>query len=86
MAQGAGVAITGRNKTTLDAAAKELGPNLLAFRADVLDSKARELIFNEIKDEFGHLDIVWRSAFSPAPVSSPDARERGGSGNYVRRL
>jgi NAD(P)-dependent dehydrogenase (short-subunit alcohol dehydrogenase family) len=49
VAEGARVAITGRNKTTLDAAAKELGHNLLAFRADVLDSKARELVFNEIK-------------------------------------
>ena len=62
VAEGARVAITGRNKTTLDAAAKELGHNLLAFRADVLDSKARELIFKEIKDEFGHLDIVFANA------------------------
>jgi NAD(P)-dependent dehydrogenase (short-subunit alcohol dehydrogenase family) len=35
VAQGARVAITGRNKTTLAAAAKELGKNLLAFQADV---------------------------------------------------
>jgi NAD(P)-dependent dehydrogenase (short-subunit alcohol dehydrogenase family) len=62
VAEGARVAITGRNKTTLDAAARELGHNLLAFRADVFDSKARELIFNEIKDEFGHLDIVFANA------------------------
>jgi len=62
VAEGARVAITGRNKTTLDAAARELGHNLLAFRADVLDSKARELVFNEIKDEFGHLDIVFANA------------------------
>jgi len=62
VAEGARVAITGRNKTTLDAAARELGHNLLAFRADVLDSKARELIFKEIKDEFGHLDIVFANA------------------------
>ena len=31
VAEGARVAITGRNKTTLDAAAKELGHNLLAL-------------------------------------------------------
>ena len=43
VAAGARVAITGRNNTTLDAAAKELGQNALTFRADVLDSKAREV-------------------------------------------
>ena len=45
VAEGARVAITGRNKTTLDAAAKELGKNLLAFQADILDAKAREIVF-----------------------------------------
>src|SRR5208282_329533 len=38
--EGARVAITGRNQTTLDAASDELGPNALAFRADVAASKA----------------------------------------------
>jgi len=45
IAEGARVAITGRNQKTLDAAAKGLGPNALAFNADVLDSKARNVLF-----------------------------------------
>ncbi len=45
VAEGARVAITGRNQTTLDAAAAKLGPNALAFNSDVLDLKARDLLF-----------------------------------------
>lgn len=56
VAKGARVAITGRNKTTLDAATKELGQNALTFRANVLDSKAREVLFAAIREQFGHLD------------------------------
>src|SRR5258708_18857371 len=44
IAEGARVAITGRNQKTLDAAAKGLGPNALAFNVDVLDSKARVVL------------------------------------------
>jgi NAD(P)-dependent dehydrogenase (short-subunit alcohol dehydrogenase family) len=62
IAEGTSVAITGRNKITLDAAAKELGKNLLTFQADELDSKARETVFAEIKDQFGRLDIVFANA------------------------
>ena len=62
MAEGARVAITGRNQTTLDAAATKLGPNALAFNADVLDSKARDVLFATIKEKFGHLDIVFANA------------------------
>jgi NAD(P)-dependent dehydrogenase (short-subunit alcohol dehydrogenase family) len=36
VAEGARVVITGRNQTTLDAAADELGPNALAFKVGVL--------------------------------------------------
>ena len=62
VAEAARVAITGRNKSTLQAAAKELGKNLLSFQCNVLDSKAREAVFAEIKDQFGHLDIVFANA------------------------
>lgn len=62
IAEGARVAITGRNRNTLDAAAKDLGPNALAFNSDVLDSKARDVLFATIKEKFGHLDIVFANA------------------------
>jgi NAD(P)-dependent dehydrogenase (short-subunit alcohol dehydrogenase family) len=52
VAEGARVAITGRNQTTLDAAAAKLGPNALAFNSDVLDSKARDILFATIKEKF----------------------------------
>ena len=42
VAEGARVAITGRNKETLEAAAKELGPNALAIAADATDIAATE--------------------------------------------
>jgi NAD(P)-dependent dehydrogenase (short-subunit alcohol dehydrogenase family) len=61
-AEGARVAITGRNQTTLDAAAAKLGSSALAFNADVLDSKARDVLFATIKEKFGHLDIVFANA------------------------
>ena len=57
IAEGARVAITGRNQTTLEAAAAKLGPNALAFNSDVLDSKARGVLFATIKEKFGHLDM-----------------------------
>ena len=42
VAEGAKVVITGRNQATLDAAAKELGPNALALVADATDIAATE--------------------------------------------
>ena len=42
VAEGAKVAITGRNQATLEAAAKELGPNALAIVADATDIAATE--------------------------------------------
>jgi NAD(P)-dependent dehydrogenase (short-subunit alcohol dehydrogenase family) len=62
VAEGARVAITGRNQATLDAAAKELGQDAIAVRADVLDSKACGLVFSTIKEQFGYLDIVFANA------------------------
>lgn len=62
IAEGARVAITGRDQGSLDAAAKELGPAAFAYRADVLDAKAREQLFQEIGERFGGLDIVFANA------------------------
>ena len=35
---------------------------MLAFQADVLDGSARELVFRRLKEQFGHLDIVFANA------------------------
>jgi len=62
VAEGAKVAITGRNKATLDAAAKELGPNALAIVADATDIAATEKAVAQAAARFGKLDIVFANA------------------------
>src|SRR5437899_1006570 len=59
VAEGARVAITGRNQATLEAAAKELGPNALAIVADATDIAATEKAVKQAVEKFGKLDIVF---------------------------
>jgi NAD(P)-dependent dehydrogenase (short-subunit alcohol dehydrogenase family) len=61
-AEGARVVITGRNKQTLEAAAKELGPNALAIVADATDIAATEAAIKHAVAKFGKLDIVFANA------------------------
>jgi NAD(P)-dependent dehydrogenase (short-subunit alcohol dehydrogenase family) len=75
VAEGARVAITGRDKTTLDAALKQLGGEQLAFQADVLDAKAREKVFATVGNEFGHLDVVFANAGIGAATSIAETSE-----------
>ncbi|MBW7458457.1 SDR family NAD(P)-dependent oxidoreductase, partial [Paenibacillus sepulcri] len=42
IAEGAKVVITGRNQTTLDSVAEELGSNVLAIQADAADPASME--------------------------------------------
>jgi NAD(P)-dependent dehydrogenase (short-subunit alcohol dehydrogenase family) len=65
VAEGARVAITGRNKETLDAAAKELGANGLVIAADINDVAATERAFAQAAEKFGKLDIVFANAGIP---------------------
>src|SRR6478609_8394195 len=62
VAEGARVAITGRNQATLEAAAKELGPNALAIVADATDIAATEKAVAKAVEKFGKLDIVFANA------------------------
>src|SRR6266853_5020911 len=62
VAEGARVAITGRNQATLEAAAKELGPNALAIVADATDIEATEKAILQTVGKFGKLDIVFANA------------------------
>jgi NAD(P)-dependent dehydrogenase (short-subunit alcohol dehydrogenase family) len=61
-AEGAKVVITGRNQATLDAAAKELGPNALAVVADATDVAATEAAIKKGAEKFGKFDIVFANA------------------------
>jgi NAD(P)-dependent dehydrogenase (short-subunit alcohol dehydrogenase family) len=62
VAEGAKVAITGRNKETLEAVAKELGPNAFAIVADATDVAATENAVAKAVEKFGKLDIVFANA------------------------
>jgi NAD(P)-dependent dehydrogenase (short-subunit alcohol dehydrogenase family) len=65
VAEGARVAITGRNQATLEAAARELGPNVLAVTADATDVAATEAAIDQAVKKFGKLDIVFANAGIP---------------------
>ena len=62
VAEGARVAITGRNQATLEAAARDLGPNVLAIVADATDVAATEQAVAQAAEKFGKLDIVFANA------------------------
>jgi NAD(P)-dependent dehydrogenase (short-subunit alcohol dehydrogenase family) len=62
LAEGAQVAITGRDQKTLDEAVAELGPNARGYRADVTVAEDRKRLFAELAEDFGRLDIVFANA------------------------
>jgi len=62
VAEGARVTITGRNRETLAAAAKELGPNALALAADATDIAATEVAIKKGAEQFGKFDILFANA------------------------
>jgi NAD(P)-dependent dehydrogenase (short-subunit alcohol dehydrogenase family) len=62
LAEGAKVAITGRNQKTLEAAAEALGPDALVIQADVTDVAATERSVAQAVKAFGKLDIVFANA------------------------
>jgi NAD(P)-dependent dehydrogenase (short-subunit alcohol dehydrogenase family) len=69
VAEGARVAIIGRNKTTLDAAAAELGDSVVAIQADVTDVEETERAVTSVTERLGKLDVVFANA--GAAGSSP---------------
>lgn len=72
VAEGAKVVITGRNQETLDVAAKELGPDVLAIKADVSDFPAMERAVAAAVERFGKLDVLFANAGigPPTPVET----------------
>jgi NAD(P)-dependent dehydrogenase (short-subunit alcohol dehydrogenase family) len=66
VAEGARVAITGRNQKTLDAAVAELGRDVLAIRADVTDIEGTERAVAKLVERFGKLHIVFANAGIPS--------------------
>jgi NAD(P)-dependent dehydrogenase (short-subunit alcohol dehydrogenase family) len=62
VAEGAHVAITGRNQKTLGATAAELGDSAVAIQADVTDIDAIERAVAAAAEQFGKLDLVFANA------------------------
>jgi len=65
LAEGAQVAITGRNQKTLDAAVAELGNGLLAIQSDVTDLEATERAVPTTVTKLGKVDILFANAGIP---------------------
>jgi len=80
IAEGAKVAITGRNAGRLEAAVRELGPNALALAADATDVAATEAALARAADHFGKLDILFANAgipgATPAGATRPEVFEQ----------
>jgi len=62
IAEGAQVAITGRDQRTLDKAVQELRPNARGYRADITVADDRERLFAALAKDFGKLDILFANA------------------------
>jgi NAD(P)-dependent dehydrogenase (short-subunit alcohol dehydrogenase family) len=59
---GARVAITGRDQAKLDAAAAELGGDVLAIKADANNPADIDVVVKKISEAFGTLDVVFANA------------------------
>jgi NAD(P)-dependent dehydrogenase (short-subunit alcohol dehydrogenase family) len=62
IAEGAQVAITGRDQKTLDEAVAELGSNARGYRVDVTIAEDRKRLFAALAKDFAKLDIVFANA------------------------
>ncbi|MDF5713021.1 MAG: SDR family oxidoreductase [Rhizonema sp. NSF051] len=62
VAEGAYVYITGRRQVELDAAVEAIGKNVTAVQSDVSNLADLDRLFAIIKQEQGHLDIIFANA------------------------
>jgi len=62
LAEGARVAITGKNPATLDAARKGLGASALVIDSDAGDAAAQRKVADTIRQSFGALDVLFVNA------------------------
>lgn len=60
--EGAKVAISGRDQSTLDAAVKEIGDSALAVRADISKPGDLDALFTKVQKAFGKIDILFANA------------------------
>jgi len=60
--QGAKVAISGRDRDTLAAAVRDIGGDTLAIRADVSNLSDLDVLFAEVVQTLGKIDILFANA------------------------
>ena len=75
LAEGARVAIVGRNKKTLDAAAEMLGADVLAIQADVTDVESTERAVATTAERFGKLAKAAETASARAAARAAECGE-----------
>jgi NAD(P)-dependent dehydrogenase (short-subunit alcohol dehydrogenase family) len=80
IAEGARVIVTGQNPETLAAAAKELGPSAITLASDAGSPGAGEALAARVRQEFGHLDVLFVNAgvgvFQPVEAFDEAAFDR----------
>ncbi|MFB7918332.1 SDR family oxidoreductase [Streptomyces sp. NPDC056061] len=64
---GARVVITGRDTKRVEAAAAELGPDVVGLAADNADPTAAQRLVDDARERFGRLDGILISVGGPAP-------------------
>src|SRR6516162_1206612 len=74
--EGAKVAISGRDQTTLYTAANEIGEGTLAIRSDVSKLEDLDALFTKIQRVFGKIDILFANAGVAkfAPIGDTDEK------------
>lgn len=60
--QGANVVITGRTQSTLEQALQTLGSKAVGVRGDVAKLADLDVLFTEVKDRFGKIDVLFANA------------------------
>lgn len=74
--EGARVAISGRNKKTLDEAVKTIGNGVLAIQADVAKLADLDKLYTEISKKMGKIDVLFVRGHCEERAAGRDARER----------
>lgn len=76
IAEGARVAVTGRDPGTLERVRAELGPNALVLQGDVRSLDEMRAIAATLKEQYGGLDIVFANAGWAYPSALDDIDEK----------
>jgi NAD(P)-dependent dehydrogenase (short-subunit alcohol dehydrogenase family) len=75
-AEGAKVAIAGRDQKTLDSAVKEIGGDTLAVRTDVSKLEDIDKLYKAVKEKFGKIDVLFANAGIGKFVSIEESSEQ----------